>query len=141
MYLLIALSLILFKAIPDAVYDRGYKTLSKYLRFWYDAGFYFVMFLFLTNHYHYNNGTVDPNFWYVLTGALLLRWALFDLVYNLLKKNPIFYVGTTDPIDRLFGWFFRKTGIASEHFLAMFKFIALCIGVTFLLGWQFGIGA
>jgi len=139
MYLLIVFLMIVFKMVPDALYDRGYKTLSKYIRFWYDAVFYIVMLLFLTNHYHFRNGDVDPNFWYVATGALSLKWALSDLVYNLMKKEPIFFIGTTDPIDKLFGWFFRKTGIASEHFLFMFKLIALCIGVTFLLGWQFGI--
>jgi hypothetical protein len=133
MNLLIAFLLILFKAIPDAVYDRGYKTLSKYLRFWYDAGFYFVVFLFTTNYYSYHGGRINLDFWYIIFGALLLRWALFDLVYNLIKKSPIFYVGTTDPIDKIFGWFFRWSGIASGHFLFLFKLISLAIGITWLL--------
>jgi hypothetical protein len=133
MNLLIAFLLILFKAIPDAVYDRGYKTFSKYLRFWYDAGFYFVVFLLTTNYYPYNGSRINIDFWYIIAGALLLRWSLFDLIYNLIKKNPVFYVGTTDPIDKLFGWFFRWSGIASGHFLFMFKLISLAIGITWLL--------
>ena len=139
MFLLIATLLILFKAIPDALYDRGYKTLSKYIRYWYDAAFYIVVFVFATNHYTINHGIINPDFWYIIIGALLLRWALFDLVFNLMKKNPVFYIGTTDPLDRLFGWFFRKTGIDSRHFLAGFKFIALCIGFAFLMGWFDGL--
>ena len=131
MILLIALFLITLKAIPDALYDRGYKTLSKYIRFFYDAVFAFSVFALATNYFNFH-GT-DDNLWWVIAGFVLVRWALFDLVYNLLKKNPVFYLGTTDPIDKLFGWFFCKTGIDHNHFLAMFKFIALCFGISWLV--------
>ena len=131
MNLLTALFLIVFKAVPDALYDRGYKTLSKSIRLLYTASVFVVVFAWRTNYLPAVKS--DAYFWRVFSGAILLYFALFDLIYNLMKKNPVFYIGSTDPVDVLLGWFFRITHIPSGHFLAMLKFICLLIGLTWLV--------
>jgi hypothetical protein len=73
------------------------------------------------------------SYWYIIGGYLLTRFALFDYAYNLAKGNPLFYIGNTKLYDKVWGWFFRWSGIPPEHFLGMFRLIALCIGVSWLV--------
>lgn len=49
-----------------------------------------------------NKYCTDP----IMTGAwvLIVRWTVLDMMLNLLRGMPVFYVGTTSDIDRLYHW-------------------------------------
>ena len=132
-YLIAAIFLILFEAIPEGLRDRGKKTIAGVIEFIYLAAMTLAVFAWLTGQHH---RPPDPNLWFVIAGYILLRYAIFDAAYNLARGNPLFYIGNTKIYDRLLGWFFRWSGINSDHLQAMFKFIALLIGVTWLMGWN-----
>lgn len=69
----------------------------------------------------------------LISGYVLLRFALFDATYNLTRGLPLFYVGETKIYDKVWKAFFRWSGISVEHFLFMAKLIALLISVSWLL--------
>lgn len=131
MIFLIVLFLITAEAISDAFYDNGSKTLSGVFEFILKAVMTLVVLLWI---YGIDSVFVyDLPLWQLIGGYVLLRFALFDAVYNLVRGLRIFYIGNSKIYDKLLGWFFRWSGIHSVHFLAMFKFIALLISVTWLL--------
>lgn len=131
MITLIVLFLITAEAISEALYDNGSKTLSGIFEFILKAVMTFVVLLWIYG--------IDSPFryelplWQLIGGYLLLRFALFDVAYNLIRGLPVFYIGGTKIYDQLWRKFFGWSGIDTEHFLAMFKLIALAISVTWLL--------
>lgn len=131
MIFLIVLFLIIAEAISEALYDKGTKTLSGVFEFILRAATTLVVLFWLFG--------IDSPFGYELSlfkligGYVLLRFALFDVTYNLVRGLPVFYVGETKLYDKLWRKFFYWSGIDCQHFLAMFKFIALLISVTWLL--------
>lgn len=130
MTLLIFLILIISEALYEGLYDNGKKALAGVLEFFNRLLMVGMIILWL-------NGTdyefAHRELWVLIGGYLLLRFALFDVVYNLMRDLPVFYVGETKLYDKLWRKFFGWSGISSEYFLAMFKFIALLISVTWLL--------
>lgn len=131
MNILLALCLVLFEAVYEAMAQRGKKTIAGVIEFFYHAGVAFIIFSWSTGYFR--SGLINDNFWFILFGYVLIRFALFDVVYNLICKNPVFYIGSTKLYDKMFSWFFRWSGIAPNHFLFMFKLIALLIGFTWLM--------
>jgi len=131
MLLLIVVLLILLEASYEALSDNGQKTLSGYIEFLYRAIVTIATLLWLSNVHVFHLPYIP--FWQVLFGYVLLRFAMFDAIYNFISKLPIFYVGSTKTYDKVFAWFFRWSGIPQEHFLAMFKIIALFISISWLI--------
>ena len=136
MIFLIVLFLIITEAISEALYDNGSKTLSGVFEFILRAATTIVVLLWLFG--------IDSPFGYELSlfqligGYVLLRFALFDVTYNLTRGLEVFYVGETKIYDKVWKAFFRWSGISIEHFLFMAKFIALLISLSWLLnieGW------
>lgn len=121
------LALIVLDALKDAVKDRQ-KTLGHVLN-----GIFLLVVLALVTTYRADN----PGAW--IGAYILLRYALFNLVYNLIRGLPIFYIGTTDPIDDLIRGFLYWTKFSSTHFQFLTKLIALCIGLSIAIeqqGWM-----
>lgn len=144
MNLLIALFLILFESVPEGLALAGHKTSAGLFEFIFLAVVTFVMFSYTTGAYRIftRKNTIvslQPDILTVIGGYILLRFALFDVIHNLCAGIPVFFIGTTKWYDQIWQWFFTWSGIAAEHFLFMFKLIALLIGVTWLMGWQNGI--
>ena len=131
MNLLLALGLIIFEAVYESLAHRGAKAVAGILEFFYRAGVAFIIFSWSTGYF--DAGVYNPNFWYILFGYVMVRFAIFDVVYNLICKNPVFYIGNTKIYDKGFAWFFRWSGISAGHFLFMFKLIFLIIGIIWLL--------
>jgi hypothetical protein len=136
MILLAALFLILFEAIPEALVLKGHKTVAGVIEFIYRAVVTIILFGWLMglcfSHYGYS-------VYYTIGGYLLLRFALFDVIYNLIAGLPIFYIGCTKLSDKLWQKFFNWSHFPVVAFLGVLKFICLVIGFTFLMTWQFGI--
>jgi hypothetical protein len=131
MNLLIALFLILFEAIPEGLADRGKKRIAGVIEFIYRAVITLTIFYILGGFCKIH--LTSTPFWQVIVGYVLLRFALFDLCYNLTRKLPVFYIGDTKLFDKFWKWFFKESGIPAEHFLAMVRVISLFIGVTWLV--------
>lgn len=131
MLLLICLFLIISEAVYEALYDEGKKTISGLIEFFYKAVVTVMALLWLSGQYNLHLPVIP--FWKVLLGFLFLRFALFDAVYNLMRRLPLFYVGSSKVYDKLWGWFFRLTKFPKEHFLAMLKFIFLLIGISYVV--------
>lgn len=130
MTLLIFLILIISEALYEGLYDNGKKALAGVLEFFSKLLTMGMIILWL-------NGTdyefVRRELWVLIGGYILLRFALFDAVYNLIRCLPVFYIGSTKIYDKLWRKFFSWSGISSEHLLFMVKLIALLISVSWLL--------
>jgi hypothetical protein len=133
MLLITALFLILTEAVYEALYDSGHKTTSGIIEFVYRAIVTVMVLSYVGMCYIDFSARDYPSFWYMIGGYVLLRFALFDISYNLIRGLSPFYIGSTKLIDKAWKWFFIWSGIPVVHFFAMFKFIALCIGVAWLL--------
>jgi len=144
MNLLIALFLIVSEAASEGLSLAGHKGIAGGIEFIFLAVVTFMMFSYTTGAYRIftRRNTVlslQPNILTVLGGYVLLRFAIFDVIHNLCAGVPMFFIGTTKWYDRIWQWFFAWSNIPSDHFLFMFKLIALLIGVSWLMGWQHGI--
>lgn len=129
-FFLTALFLIVFEQIADGLSLAGHKTTAGIIEFIYISGITLGLFAWVKGikRFDYSLG-----FFRVLGGYVLLRFALADLVFNLSAGLPLFYIGTTKLYDKIWQWFFEWTQFSQVHFLFMFKLIALCIGLSWLI--------
>lgn len=131
MIFLIVLFLIVLEAVSEGLYDNGSKTLSGVFEFILRVVTMLVVLFWL---YGINSPFIyELPLWQLIGGYVLLRFALFDAVYNLIRCLPVFYIGSTKIYDKLWRKFFSWSGISSEHLLFMAKLIALLISVSWLL--------
>lgn len=115
-----------FEAIYEALYDKGKKSLSAIFEFVLKIGIVVICLYYLSGYrfllYH-----IIP-MWKVFAGFVLLRFAMFDLTWNLVRGVKWNYYGTVKLYDRImtklggYGWFL--------------KIIAGIVGVCFLAGWN-----
>ena len=142
MNLLIALFLIIFEAVPDGLADRGKKALAGVLESVYLIVITLVIFALF-------NGIILSKLalslcdgyviWRVLVGYALLRFAIFDLIYNLVRGNlPLSYIGTTKLFDRALNKIISKLKI-SMGLVIFARAIAFLWGFFWLMGWENGI--
>jgi len=45
------------------------------------------------------------DYFYIIGTALIIRWIVFDISLNVMRKLPFHYVGNTAFLDRIFGGF------------------------------------
>ena len=128
--ILIALFLIVFEAVPEGLALSGHKTLAGVFSFVYLSGVTLGLFAWITGIRRFE---YKPIYVRIIGGYILLRFALFSLILNLCAGLPLFYIGTTKLYDQAWQWFFNWSGIDHVQFLAMFQFIALCIGLSLIL--------
>jgi uncharacterized membrane protein len=133
MYLAAALFLILSESISEALSDEGKKMVAGIIEFINLAVITLIIFAWLNCVYPKGIRWQPAYYWQVVAGYILLRFALFDLAYNLIRRLPLFYIGMTKLSDKLLRKFFTRTRIPAEHMLFMFKLISLVIGLTWLL--------
>ena len=127
------LGVFLFLIVTESVYEalklRGKDTLSGMIEFFNRAVTVVLLSMFLAGwHWSLKN----DGLFYVIGGYLLLRFAIFDFVFNVFARLPLFYIGTAKLYDQFWQKFFEWTKFPKEHFLWMFKFIALLIGIVWL---------
>jgi len=127
---ILALFLIVFKAVPDGLALAGHKTLAGVFYFIYLSGTTLGLFAWKTGLRMYE---YKPIFVRVIIGYVLLRFALFNLILNKCARLDLFYIGKTKLYDQVWQWFFNWSGIDHVQFLAMFQFLALCVGLSLIL--------
>lgn len=130
MILLTALFLIIFKASSDGLATKGHKTIAGVIDFIYTSIVTMIVFAWIMGMILFNYG---HSFAFIIGGFLLLRFALFDIIFNLFVGENIFFIGSTKLFDKIWQKFFDWTHFPSGYFLGMLKFISLLISVTWLL--------
>lgn len=130
MILIFTIFLILFESIPEALVLRGHKTIAGVIEGVYRAVVTLAIGAWLMG---YSIGTYGENWVFILGGYLLLRFAIFDFVYNAVAGLKLTYIGKTKISDKLWQWFFAKTHFPVGLFFGMLKLICFLIGLTWLL--------
>lgn len=128
--LISALFLIIVKAIYDGLKVRGWHTFSSRLEFLYLAVVTIVFFAWLAGlqspfDFHY------IEFWKIIGGFLLLRFAIFDLIWNIAAGQKLSFTGTTKDTDKVINWLMGK-GVPMS-FINYGRIIAFLWGVSWLL--------
>jgi len=100
--------LVLCNALMDGFYDEGKKFLSGIFKSLFIGGIALAIYL-------------KGETWHIVY-FLLCWWVLFDVIYNIIRKLPIFYVGKTKWTDKLIMSIF---GANSRHFSFITKLMAL----------------
>lgn len=129
MNLLIALFLIVFEATFEGFKLRKWHIASEMVEFIYLACITFIIFGWY-NGYFAPTAT-NPEFWFILFGYVLFRFAIFDIVFNLAANQSIFYIGKTKLFDKLL--------VKLGAFVFIVKLLAFAIGLSWLCGWRYGI--
>lgn len=123
--LLLALFLIIGEAIPEGMRMWGQHKSAASIEFVYRAVVTFACFIVISGHEVMH---IQFSFIRAIIGYVLLRFAIFDLIYNFYAGNTLFYIGDTKWYDKIL----RKMKMP-EHFWAFVKFIALVWGVAWLM--------
>ena len=119
-----AIGIILFEAIGEGILKRFKPTCFIFDNWvqWVIAVFLFALWFIWAYHFCY------VPIWKLLTGFVFVRFAIFDISYNLSNGQKWNYYGTVKWYDRMmyklgsFGWFM--------------KLVCLIIGTIFLLGYE-----
>lgn len=127
MNLLLALFLIIFEAVFEGLKTGGHHIASELVEAVYLGGVTFGLFAWINGVKSFEYKPILK----VLIGYILLRFALFDLVWNLSAGQEWNYYGIT----KLYDIFMAKLG-GWGWFL---KIISGIWGVAWLMGWQDGI--
>lgn len=105
--------------------EAGRDAVKRYSQVWHFYGAVKFLWVILSIYFF---KTSIPFFW-VVAWACWIRWFFFDLILNLLRKKPAFYVGYTAMIDRIY----RKTPYP-EFFMALTKIL---IAVLLVVLWKY----
>lgn len=127
MILLLTILINSVEAIIEALIEKYNDKLSKKIR----SVHLLIVALVFALWFVLVNGTSSIPLWKLITGFVFIRFAIYDLVWNITTKLcgtniPITYYGTTKLYDRLmtrlgsFGWWL--------------KICAGVVGTAFLLG-------
>jgi len=127
MNLILALFLIIVEAVFEGLKISGHHIASELVEMVYLVCITFGLFAWINSVKSFEYKPILK----ILIGYVLLRFALFDLAWNISAGQEWFYYGITKAYDifmsKLGGW---------GWFL---KIIAGIWGVAWLLGWQDGI--
>ena len=109
--------LIILHALKESLYDRGVKTISGVV----DLVYLSIMICGVV---------LMKGDWIWIVIYVCLRWSVFDIIYNLIRRLPIFYIGTTKPIGIVARAVFHDNAI---HFLFITKLAAFISGVALMI--------
>jgi hypothetical protein len=132
MNLLLALFLIIFEAVFEGLRTGGHLLASEIIEATYLIGISFMTFAFISFHKQLiwlesKWNVYLPSFLKIFIGYILLRFALFDVIWNISAEQNLFYYGTVKVYDRFmaslgsWGW--------------MWKGISLIWGIAWLTKW------
>lgn len=138
MNLLLALFQIIGEAVPEGLRTGGHHLAAELTEAVYLAGIIPMVFAFANGYYNLNKNPVFYTFRdiasglaKILIGYFLLRFAIFDIIWNISAGVEWYYYGVTKLYDKI------MTVLGSWGW--MVKAIAAVWGISWLLGWQDGI--
>lgn len=136
MNLLLALFLIILKAVLDGLNMRGLKTLAGWIEIPYLAVIVFIAFAYAHS---------IPSWWipkdtYLISiiGFLFLRYGIHSIILNAVARQELTYIGNTKSTDKIGRWLFNRFHI-SYSLLIFTKAISTFIGLSLLAGFRHGI--
>jgi hypothetical protein len=106
--------LVIINALEDGFRDSNKKVLAHLFNGLHIAGWIAMMYFDFS--------------WVFVLKYVLIRFALFDVTYNLIRGNKIFYIGTTSLYDKFWRWLEHKK-IPINHLLFWTKLISLLIAL------------
>jgi len=127
MNLLLALFLIVFEAVFEGLKTAGHHVASEIVEAVYLSVITFGLFAWINSVTAFDYKPIVR----LLIGYILLRFALFDIIWNISAGVEWYYYGVTKLYDKImsalgsWGW--------------MVKGIAGVWGISWLLGWENGI--
>jgi hypothetical protein len=130
MNLILALLLIILEAVFEGLKVVGYHVASEIIEAIYLIIVSLMAFGWLNRKYIFKDIKAD-RFIIIIIGFLLLRFAIFDSIWNIAAGQPWNYHGTTKLYDKImsslgsWGW--------------MLKAIAGLWGISWLMNWREGI--
>lgn len=130
MNLLLGFLLIVLEGVFEGLKTTGLHHASEIVEAVYLAGVTLMGFAWLNKKYIFKEIRTD-RFIIILIGYFLLRFALFDSIWNIAAGQDFFFYGSTKLYDQVmtklgtFGW--------------MLKGIAGFWGIAWLMGWRNGI--
>lgn len=132
-FLILSLFLILCEAISEGFALKGAGEVAGIMEFVYRAMITICLFAWMTGEIKFDREAVKPRLLWLLAGYVLLRFALFDYVFNLSAGLDLSYIGNTKIYDQIWQWAFTIIPFAPAHVLGMLRLIAFAIGLTWLL--------
>jgi hypothetical protein len=126
MILIYALIFILGESIGEGLLKRFNKAEWLFDNFiqWVVAIFLFGLWFIIAYHF---DGYYVP-VWKLIVGMISVRFALFDVIWNISRGVKWNYYGTTKLYDRIL------TKLGSWGY--MMKVICGIVGIVFLMGWS-----
>lgn len=124
--------LFVLEALYEALYDRGIKTVSGYIELLYKTITLSGLFLWL---YGYNLGFLEirqDNLIMFLVGVVLYRYMIFDPIYNFVRGNSLFYIGTTKTYDRLLRKLLKWAKQEPTYVMSLTKLVLGVLGIHFM---------
>lgn len=113
----------ILEAVYEGLYDNGKKTVSGIVEFLHKLVVVGTT-AFVT--YGVTVGMIDIPVWKLILGFVFIRFLLFDYTYNITRKLPLGFIGTTKIYDKVMS---KLTSWG--HFV---KVICGVVGTAFLLG-------
>lgn len=137
MLLLAALFLIIFEAVYEGLQIRGWKGIAGIIEFIYLAVIIIAFFAYTLNIlFPFHTLTwMEVPLWKTLLGFVFLRFALFDLFWNISAGVSLFYIGKTKYFDKFWQWLIAKGRIAIG-LVWFLRFILFCIALAWLLNYK-----
>lgn len=131
-YLLVALFLIVLEAVPEGLALGGHKMIAGIIEAVKLVGIAVVIYAFFAgfSYTHANMHTV-VEYLFLLAGYFLLRFGIFDIIFNISAGQELFFRGTTKLYDIImgrlgtWGWFIQGCCVLP--------------GIVFLMEWRHGI--
>ncbi len=125
--ILTILFLILFEAIYEGLKSRGLHIASEWIEVFYLAFVTVIVIMWALGITLIGLRSVP--FLKALAGYLLLRFAIFDFIWNIAAGQKIFYIGQTKSYDLFVKWFTTRWG---SH-IWFVRIVALITGLGLLL--------
>jgi hypothetical protein len=124
MIFLLAIFLILFEAIYEGLKTRGFHIASASVEFVYRAVITIGLILWVSDVTLFHS---DHLLWKSIGGYILLRFAIFDLIWNISAGQNIFYLGRTKLYDK----YLSKVPVGFVWFIKII--VVLPVGLTWLI--------
>ena len=126
--LILSLFLIILEAVYEGLKVKGKHIASGVIEFIYLTIITLIAFAWISGHrapFEYQEIT----FWKIIGGYLLLRFALFDIVWNISAGQKIYYIGRTKLYDK----FFKTVPIS---FIWFIRIICIPLALAWLLNYR-----
>jgi hypothetical protein len=131
MVIILAIFLILFESAYEGFKTRSLDVLSEFIEGFYRlvvTSFAFLWLCDIAVPIVIDHVPVIK----VLIGYILLRFAIFDVLWNLCAGMSLNYIGNTKLYDKFLQKIRSLWGIGTIWFV---RFVALCVSLAFLLNY------